>query len=146
MTSTHRRGNDFKTVHAVSNCTFRPNDPNQDAQDYASWMTNNVDPFFSCPHVNRVGGRGDGPKWVCDPHRLVETNDCLIYSIGSAGHYEFEDGMISVLKDNSKTPIDENWKSNCEIHTFDPDPKYIREHDVLVNNIHLSSVGIEIIV
>ncbi len=30
----------------------------------------NYNPIFSCPHVQRVGGVGDGAKWTCDPHRL----------------------------------------------------------------------------
>jgi Methyltransferase domain len=34
------------------------------------WYMLNYPPIFICPHQYRVGGPGDGPKWVCDPHRL----------------------------------------------------------------------------
>lgn len=71
----------------------------------------------------RVGGNGlgDGPKWVCDPHRIVEQSKkrkqknhnrpgCLIYSIGSCGDFSFEVSMQKML--GIKT---------CEVHTFDID-------------------------
>ena len=48
-----------------------PSNPNfRLKQSPQVWMLNNVDPIFTCPHLERVGGRGDGPKWTCDPHRL----------------------------------------------------------------------------
>uniref|UniRef100_A0A7S1BQZ4 Methyltransferase domain-containing protein n=1 Tax=Corethron hystrix TaxID=216773 RepID=A0A7S1BQZ4_9STRA len=81
----------------------------------------NYEPSFSCPFERRVGrnGNGDGPKWVCDPHRLTriaaerkkanpERAGCLIYSVGSNGHYEFEVGMQKLLGSDV-----------CEIHIFD---------------------------
>ena len=87
-------------------------------------------PIFSCPHMTRVGGLGEGPKWVCHPRGLLllnqqqyydaststsntattSKNDCLVYSIGSAGDYKFELGLAQLL-DN-----------HCEIHVFDPGP------------------------
>lgn len=69
------------------------------------------EPFFACRHERRIGNRGDGGKWVCDPHRLKtthgKTNRCLVYSVGSSGRFDFEK---SVLDDIG---------SHCEIHTFD---------------------------
>ena len=67
----------------------------------ALWYYNNYNPIFNCPHAKRVWGVGDGPKWICDPHRLVRQAErrkaaglpgphCLIYSVGSNGNYEFE--------------------------------------------------------
>jgi hypothetical protein len=68
-------------------------------------------------------GVGDGPKWTCDIHRLPriaaerqrETGEaqpdappCLVYSVGSAGRYQFEDGLFKEVG------------NNCEIHIFDP--------------------------
>jgi Methyltransferase domain len=50
---------------------------------------------------------GDGPKWVCDPHRIARKTDCLVYSVGSNGNTMFEEGI--------KREIGEH----CEIHTFD---------------------------
>lgn len=53
---------------------------------------------------------GDGPKWVCDPHRIAQkTSNCLVYSIGSFGHFGFEESVLSDIH------------PECEIHTFDPE-------------------------
>jgi hypothetical protein len=71
------------------------------------WYQNNFEPTFTCLHEVRLGGNGDGPKWVCDPHR-IDPNNCLVYSIGSNNNFMFEE---SVLRDISPA---------CEIHTFDP--------------------------
>ena len=92
------------------------------------WYINNYEPTFTCPNLRRVGGVGDGPKWTCDPHRLIKiandrkrqailqgqpnantTAHCLIYSIGSAGKFDWENGLIDIV--GTKT---------CEIHIFDP--------------------------
>ena len=73
----------------------------------SKWYQVNFEPTFTCQHEMRLGGLGDGPKWVCDPHRIAK-DDCLVYSIGSYNNFDFEE---SVLRDISK---------NCEIHTFDP--------------------------
>ena len=50
---------------------------------------------------------GDGPKWVCDPYRITEKNDCLVYSIGSNNEFSFEEAVHAEI----------GYK--CEIHTFD---------------------------
>jgi Methyltransferase domain len=83
----------------------------------ALWLLENVDPLFTCPNVRRVGGRGDGPKWTCDPHRLLQQPHCLVYSIGSFGAYSFEDGLVQLLG------------QHCEIHVFDPSPDFGRGDD-----------------
>lgn len=88
------------------------------------WYLNNYYPSFSCPEVLRVGrSPGDGPKYVCDPHRIPRvvknrlasttttrnrTDGCIVYSVGSAGKFEFEDGLIDLIG-----PL-------CSIHIFDP--------------------------
>jgi Methyltransferase domain len=65
---------------------------------------------------------------TCDPHRLIRIanerrrlankgqsqspgSPCLIYSVGSLGHFEWEDGMYRELG---------NRNDLCEIHIFDP--------------------------
>lgn len=60
-------------------------------------------------HSQRIpsDSNGDGPKWVCDPHRIAQQKECLVYSIGSNGNTMFEEGI--------KREIGEH----CEIHTFD---------------------------
>ena len=45
-------------------------------------------------------------KWVCDPHQL-NKDGCLVYSVGSAGNFDFEVGLHEIAP-------------KCEIHTFDP--------------------------
>lgn len=74
------------------------------------WYGNSFHPEFHCPLAQRLPTDGyiDGPKWICDPHRLRNVSNCLIYSFGSNGKAEFEMGIQ-----------DETYR-NCEIHTFDP--------------------------
>jgi len=108
----------------------------------AQWYMNNIEPDFTCAHERRVMGPGDGPKWVCDPHRLPQVakrrNDgkpCLIYSVGSGGKWEFEDGMYELLEHDA-----------CEIHVFDPGNfgklrKYPEEMEE--RNIHFHHWGLK---
>ena len=116
------------------------------------WYYNNFDPIFSCPIIKRVNGIGDGPKWTCDPHRLINivnrrklqrqissstdassssSSDCLIYSVGSNGNYQWEDGMYNIL---GKTGI-------CEIHIFDYSQNYTRKKN-LGRNMHFHQIGL----
>jgi Methyltransferase domain len=118
---------------------FDPDNPSNGFNDVPMWMLNNVDPMFTCPHVRRMGGKGDGPKWVCDPHRLAtkQRTDCLVYSIGSNGNYLFEDSIVKlVAKYNNGT------NPNCQIHVFDPNPSFERPNDKLTKNIHYHAWGL----
>ena len=67
----------------------------------------NYEPTFTCTHERRVGGLGDGPKWLCDPHRIQQQDSCLVYSVGSNNNFMFEEAILSTISDK------------CEIHTFD---------------------------
>jgi Methyltransferase domain len=109
---------------------LHPN-PDPTKMETAAWLVQNVDPIFTCAHIRRVGGRGDGPKWTCDPHRLLKQPNCLVYSIGSSGDYAFEDGLVRTLG------------THCEIHVFDPDPSYGRENDPEKKNIHYHPWGLK---
>ena len=71
------------------------------------WYAHNLQPNFGCFNMERVGGLDDGPKWTCDPYRLLQRPNCLIYSIGSAGQYQWEEGLVQRLG------------SHCEIHVFE---------------------------
>lgn len=71
------------------------------------WFQNHFEPDFTCQHERRIGKLGDGGKWVCDPHRLKDKEQCLVYSIGSNDDASFE---AAVKKDIGE---------HCEIHTFD---------------------------
>jgi hypothetical protein len=76
------------------------------------FWSKNYDPEFTCPHEVKIGGIGDGGKWVCDPHRIDKDN-CLVYSIGSHGDFSFEKG---IYKEISKS---------CTIHTFDMNDRHM---------------------
>ena len=120
-------------------------DPKRQWGRPALWYYNNYNPIFNCPHAKRIAGIGDGPKWVCDPHRLkrqverkraageTETPNsrCLIYSIGSNGNYEFEDGMVQYLGPDV-----------CEIHIFDYSNDYDRTENA-AKNIHFHQLGLQ---
>mmetsp|Transcript_24778 Transcript_24778/g.44877 ORF Transcript_24778/g.44877 Transcript_24778/m.44877 type:complete len:360 (-) Transcript_24778:71-1150(-) len=89
---------------------------------YPAWWQTNYEPNFSCQFERRIGGatgNGDGPKWICDPHRIAQiaaarkTKDpahpgCVIYSIGSNGDFSFEWGMQQAV-----------GAGVCEFHIFD---------------------------
>lgn len=75
------------------------------------WNAQNFQEEFHCATAQRIptDSAGDGPKWVCDPHRIAKQKDgCLVYSVGSNGNVMFEKG------------VKEEIGSHCEIHTFDP--------------------------
>mmetsp|Transcript_17196 Transcript_17196/g.24447 ORF Transcript_17196/g.24447 Transcript_17196/m.24447 type:complete len:355 (-) Transcript_17196:31-1095(-) len=68
---------------------------------------NHYEPEFSCWHERRIGALGDGGKWICDPHRIANSKDCLVYSVGSDGDFSFEEDVLKKIGEH------------CEIHTFD---------------------------
>ena len=73
-----------------------------------AWYQINWDPDFACVHEDKIGGNNDGHGWVCDPHRLRDKPDCLVYSVGSNNtNFMFELHMKRLLP-------------NCDIHIFDP--------------------------
>lgn len=63
-------------------------------------------PSFSCPMPPFRMGEGDGGKVLCDPWRTLKQQDCLVISVGSSGHFEFEEGVLEV-------------NPECEVHTID---------------------------
>ena len=92
----------------------KQNDQSQDKQnrileEESYFFTSNWEPTFHCTHGRRVGAKGDGGKWVCDPYRYKQHFDCLIYSVGSNGEFSFEIEMKNLLP-------------HCQIHTFDSKP------------------------
>lgn len=102
-----------------------------------AWYQNNFEPDFTCKHERRVGGMGYGPKWVCDPHRLVaEKNDrkCLVYSVGNNGNMQFEYGLRQMIGVGA-----------CEIHVFDNSHHFqeYRKMPGLEKNIFFHPWGLE---
>lgn len=93
-----------------------------------AWYQDNWEPDFTCMQERRVGRMGDGAKWVCDPHRIAEKKDkCLVYSVGSNGDFNFEETILKEVH------------QDCEIHTFDPSPRYASKAP---KNVHYHSWGL----
>ena len=69
---------------------------------YVNW---NWFESISCPLNQFRLAQNDGGKVICDPYRL-EGEDCLVYSIGSNGDFQFEEAIKKI-------------NPRCEIHTFD---------------------------
>ncbi|CCO20766.1 methyltransferase [Bathycoccus prasinos] len=71
-----------------------------------------VEPTWSCSTEIRVGGLGDGGKYLCGydfSRQKAFDQDCVIYSFGSAGRDDFENFLSS--------------NTGCKIHIFDPTPR-----------------------
>mmetsp|Transcript_6050 Transcript_6050/g.12253 ORF Transcript_6050/g.12253 Transcript_6050/m.12253 type:complete len:169 (+) Transcript_6050:638-1144(+) len=66
----------------------------------------NWEPTWHCAFMQRLGNKGDGGKWVCDPYKLAGSADCVVLSIGSNNQFDFEEAILAV-------------NPRCEIHTFD---------------------------
>lgn len=70
-----------------------------------NFYQNNYEPDFVCQHEKRIGRLGDGGKWICDPHRITDQEDCLVYSVGSNNDFSFEQSVLDKIG------------HHCEIHT-----------------------------
>jgi hypothetical protein len=55
--------------------------------------------------MRRYGGDGDGGKILCSLDSLATKTGCVVYSLGSANNYKFEEAILK------ETP--------CHVHTFD---------------------------
>jgi hypothetical protein len=88
-----------------------------------------------CASELRVGGNGDGGKWVCAPAALLRAEGprCLVYSFGSRLSFEFEDAVHALAP-------------QCEIHVFDPTPSLAvtmqRTPEVVPRHVTFHSLGL----
>ncbi len=149
--------------HAYPNDPLRFwNDSHNDAA--ATWYYHNYNPIFSCPHVQRVGGVGDGAKWTCDPHRLKQVAARRKRRIEEEGE-EIEVHAKNVTNNDHLTAITAAaapcliysvgcfnvylWEDalvdllgpeTCEIHVFDPG-NYSRPMINTARNIHYHPWG-----
>lgn len=71
--------------------------------DYQKWSKENARP---CKSEQRVGGGGDGGKWVCLEHIPAPEQKCTVLSIGSGHDFSFE------------IEVHTRWP-HCSIHVFD---------------------------
>lgn len=127
---------------------WNPQNPLEGIDDAKTWMTKNMNPNFNCPQLVNVAfaknKKADGAYAVCNPLGLVNQfhkgvvaapqpqqgeAPCLVYSIGCAGNFRFEDSLF------------EMHKGKCEIHVFDPG-NWARRGDVEQKNIHYHAWGI----
>ena len=119
--------------------------PLADVYDAPLWNKKNMNPTFVCPRMGSVGQGGQRTKLMCNPERLAHrmTDDypngtgawgrsanCLIYSVGSAGDFSFEDDIARM------------HKNKCEIHVFDP-ADWSRKDDAARKNIHYHAWGMK---
>jgi len=99
--------NYYNTLHTYSH---GPNHKGQiqHLKNSPKWYGQNFQVEFICPLARRLpsDSEADGPKWVCDPHRLAKKKSCLVYSVGSAGKVEFEKAVKEEIGDH------------CEIHSM----------------------------
>ena len=59
----------------------------------------------------RVGHRGDGGKWICNPHRLGENP--VIYSVGVGEDISFDTDMAGIF--------------GAQVFMFDPNPSVVKK-------------------
>ncbi|KAL4855480.1 Initiation-specific alpha-1 [Chlorella vulgaris] len=64
------------------------------------------DPIIQCSSggLQRIGSSGEGGKFLC-METIAETPNCVVYSVGSNGQFDFEASILSM--------------TNCSVHTFD---------------------------
>jgi len=122
-----------------------PDDPMKETLLAFRWYQDNWEPDFSCQHERRIGGMGDGPKWVCNPHRIAQisrTRKCLIYSVGSEGDFTFETGLYQALGGKAASSKTKHQSSGCEIHVFDPKDYSSSIPEEIESMIHFHPWGI----
>mmetsp|Transcript_1154 Transcript_1154/g.2523 ORF Transcript_1154/g.2523 Transcript_1154/m.2523 type:complete len:315 (-) Transcript_1154:260-1204(-) len=122
--------NQMRDTVKLTSWYANPQNPLDKVDEETLWLANNLNPNFHCPHVERVG-KGEGVKFLCNPQRLIreEKKDCLVYSIGCAGDFNFEDAMSK------------KYNKECEIHVFDP-ADWTRKDDIKNRNIHYHPWGL----
>lgn len=88
------------------------------------------EPVIHSTDEDRVGRLGDGGKWVAHLKSL-DKRPCVVYSFGSNGDTSFEED------------VDFLTQKRCEIHTFDPDPRFSRIWRGSPSNVHYHSWAID---
>lgn len=67
-------------------------------------------PNLNCPDKARVGSKGDGGKWTCNPWKAARDN-CVVYSLGVNGDTSFEQDYF------------QRSGYHCRIFSFDVGPQ-----------------------
>ena len=93
-----------------------------------------IEPTWSCITEKRVGGVGDGGKYLCgydfSKKQISVEQKCVIYSFGSAGQDDFERFMST--------------HTSCDVHIFDPTPRIRRDMTARARKYgaHFHSIGL----
>ena len=74
-------------------------------QSGGKWFQTYWEPCLACSNEERIGRIGDGGKWICNPQTMLKHNNCLVLSIGSGNHFDFEYELIN--------------RYGCHVHIFD---------------------------
>ncbi len=76
---------------------------------WAQWDVLSQTMYCDYNYVRKIGKSADGSKWFCGPvtSGLDQTEQCVIYSLGSRGEFDFEVNFKNIIADD------------CQIHTFD---------------------------
>ena len=61
-------------------------------QDYFV-LYNTLVPEVFCRDLVRIGFIGDGGKWICNPSRIRDIPECVVYSLGIANEPSFEESF-----------------------------------------------------
>ena len=69
-----------------------------------SWWQTYWDPCVGCAFEDRIGPKGDGGKWICNPQELLRPK-CTILSLGSSYDFRFEQAIID--------------EYDCIVHVYD---------------------------
>ena len=78
---------------------------NNNIQSGGKWFQTYWEPCIACSNEERIGRIGDGGKWICNPQTMLKHNNCLVLSIGSGNHFDFEYELIN--------------RYGCHVHIFD---------------------------
>jgi Methyltransferase domain len=141
-----------------------------DDTDPSRWYMLNYFPMFSCPNQERIGGAGEGAKWVCDPLRLKKQKTTA--SEVKAVQATTGTAYVATPRKAVALPAPDVDSSNsnkclvysvgcsgnydfedglvellgagtCEIHVFDLSQDYTRPGDAHTNDIHFHYWGLK---
>ncbi|KAH8056303.1 hypothetical protein JL722_7608 [Aureococcus anophagefferens] len=89
----------------------------------ATWFQRYWEPCVGCAGLARLGAKGDGGKWICDPDSLFDergAHPCAILSVGSNDDFTFERALIKAhgclvhVYDHTSKPPDYAGEKHCK--------------------------------
>jgi Methyltransferase domain len=100
------------------------------------WYALNYYPLFTCPNQHRVGGPGDGPKWVCDPLRLKKAARRSGVSgagtAGSAAHHHHHQPVAAIAATTTTTTAAAAVADNkCLVYSVGSNGNFAFEDDLV---------------